>query len=249
MRGECVNVGLVVFGPTGTDVRMPEVRKLRHLTGHSWDGIADAYAAVMARLSQNNRGMEVVGRIGPPGLRNEVFSLSKPGELVADTDEQYEAEVRRVLFHFVDRPVLSRKEKQKKINSEISSMLKQGGLLASRSDTIDDGKVVANFVVSEDKAMVADFAYKPNGLKIVSTLELRGLTTAAHGKACEKGATLFFAKERFGDTVRTFGVYAASESEVATHRSEIEILTGFADGNSFNWMVPSDRQKFRHALY
>ncbi|MGO4837581.1 hypothetical protein AB4144_35580, partial [Rhizobiaceae sp. 2RAB30] len=89
----------------------------------------------------------------------------------------------------------------------------------------------------------------PNGLKVVSTLELRGLTASAHAKACEKGATLYFAKEQFGKKVKPFGVYAVNPSEAEQHRGEIEILTSFADGNAFNWMDANDRMKFRAALY
>lgn len=180
---------------------------------------------------------------------SEVFQLGRPGDLVANTDEEYEIAVKKILNFFVDKPALSRREKQQKINSEISVMLKRGGLLGDKNNKIEDGKVIPGFVISEEKDVIADFAYKPNGLKVVSTLELRGLKNAAHGKACEKGATLYFARERFKDGVKTLGVYAADPIEAETHRSEIEVLGGFAEGNIYNWLIPTDRQKFQHALY
>lgn len=247
MRGERVNVGLAVWGENGLDIRMPEIRKLRHLTGHNWDDIANAYSSALAKASEETG--DLISADNPLGFRSETFVLGKLGSLVASNPQEYEIAVKKILFLFVDKPSLSKKEKQQRINSEISAMLRKVGVLGHRGDSIEDGKVIANFVVSEEKDIVADFAYKPNGLKVVSTLELRGITSAAHGKACEKGATLYFAKDRYKSDVKVFGVYAASPAETETHRSEIEILRSFADGNAFNWMNPQDRQKFQSSLY
>jgi hypothetical protein len=247
VRAEQVNVGIVVAGPNGLDVRLPEMRKLQHLTGHKWDDVASAYANMLTK--QNNRGMPLETVLGSLASYSEVFQLGRPGELVANTHDEYEAAIKKLLNFFVDKPSLSRREKQQKINSEISSMLKKGGLLGDKNSRIEEGKVIPRFVISEEKEIVADFAYKPNGLKVVSTLDLRGLKNAAHGKACEKGATLYFARQQFGQNVKPLGVYAADPAEAEMHYSEIEILSSFAEGNAYNWLVPRDRQKFQHELY
>ncbi|RUW92548.1 hypothetical protein [Mesorhizobium sp. M7A.F.Ca.US.010.02.1.1] len=245
IRGERVNVGLVVFGPNGLDVRLPEVRKLMHLTGHKWDDIATAYYTVLSKSSLHHLD-ELREK---SAVRSDVFSMSSAGEIRAAGLDEYEANVAKILNIYVDKPALTRKEKQQKINSEITAMLRKVGVLADKGQTINDGKVIQKFVVSEDKEIVADFAYKANGLKVVSTLELRGLKTSAHSKACEKGATLYFAREQFGPTMTPFGVYAVNAAEVEAYRGEIEILTSFANGNAFNWMDAKDRQKFKQALY
>jgi len=247
LRGERVNVGVVVFGPSGVDVRMPEVRKLMHLTGHRWEEIAQAYHDALKK--SNLVTLEKHLAEGFDLMPSEVFFLGRPGEIQARSPEEYERAVQKILATFVEKPRLTRKEKQLKINTEISQMLRRVGVLGERGQGLDAGKVVPKFVVSEEKEIVADFAYKPNGLKVVSTLELRGLSTSAHAKACEKGATLYFAKQRFGKDVRTLGVYAATRDQLDIHKGEIEILTSFADGHAFNWMDPVDRQKFKAALY
>lgn len=250
MRGERVNVGVVALGPSGLDVRLPEIRKLLHLTGHKWEEIASAYRLMLSKSEIAD--LEELHKPSPSSRNftaSEVFALGKPGEIRANTAEEYEATLRKVLGVFVDKPTLTRKEKQQKINTEIAAMLKKGGVLADKGQTIDDRKVIPKFVISEEKDIVADFAYKTNGLKVVSTLELRGLSASAHSKACEKGATLYFAKEQFGKDVRPLGVYAVAPAEANNFRSEIEILTSFADGNAFNWMDAKDRMKFKAALY
>lgn len=243
LRAEKVNVGVVVFGPNGPDVRMPEIRKLNHLTGHGWEDISLAYKSAFSGSATDTEARET------ELVQSEIFSLSAPGDLLARTPEEYESAVRKVLSLFVDKPALTRGERQQKINSEISSMIRQQGFLGEKTDTIDGGKVISHFVVSEKQDAVADFAYKTNFLKVVSTLDLRGLKIAAHGKACEKGATLYFAKKVFGNSVAPFGVYAANKSESATHRTEIDILDSFADGNIFNWNDTKDKIRFRQALY
>ncbi|MGO4838788.1 hypothetical protein AB4144_41725, partial [Rhizobiaceae sp. 2RAB30] len=149
MRGERVNVGIVAIGPNGLDVRFTEIRKLMHLTGHRWEDIAAAYQAMLVKAGVGDLDRLYRPEQNHPELirgrqltDSEVFSLSKPGDIRADTPEAYDAAIRKALSVFVDRPTLSRREKQQKINSEISAMLKQVGVLASKGQTIDDGKVI-----------------------------------------------------------------------------------------------------------
>jgi hypothetical protein len=245
-RGERVNVGVVVATPNGLDVRVPELRKLRGLTGHGWDSVVDAYTRQLGEAWEVHG--DLAGLSETPGGMSQVFALGAPGTLLA-SDTAYEERIQSILRFLVVRPVLSRREKQERINTEVARVLKQAGVLGGKGQTIDDHKVVSRFVVSEEKDIVADFAYKAtSNIKVVSTLDLRG-SKSAHGKACEKGATLYFAKKQFGPTMEPFGIYAASPVEADAHKGEVDILTSFAEGNTFNWMVAADRQRFQHAFY
>jgi hypothetical protein len=246
-RGERVNVGVVVVTPNGLDVRLPEVRKLRALSGHGWEAVAEAYRQQLVEVWDGRGGLTALSE--ELGAMSQVFALARAGTLRAAVGN-YEERLKNLLDHLVVRPVLTRGEKQEKINSEISKVLKKAGVLGRKGDTFDDYKVMSRFVVSAEKEIVADFAYKgASKIKVVSTLDLRG-AKSAHGKACEKGATLYFAKEQFGDKVTTpFGLFAASPVECEMHSGEIEILKSFADGNAFNWANARDRQRFQHAFY
>jgi len=243
-RGERVNVGIAIQTESKLDIRLPELRKLKPLTGHGWDEIARVYSESFARADVR----VIEGRDKSIELNSEVFILGEPGVFVASSQDEYESRVRSILNHFVFRPKLSRKEKTEKINSEIARALKNVGVLARPDENINDGKIISRFVVSEEKDIIADFAYKTNVLKVVSTLDLR-VARPAHSRACEKGATLYFAKQKFGDGISTFGVYAANSTDIEVHKSEIEILRGFAGGDIFNWSDARDRQRFTSALY
>lgn len=245
VRAERVNVGLVVATPEGIDLRAPELRKLQMLTGHEWVDIAAAYhERLNAEWKQCKDLVELRDSLG---AGSQIFSLSEMGSLDAKPEE-YEDGVNAILRKYVDRPKLSRGERQQRINYEIARSLRNAGVLYQKGQTIDDHKVVRQYVISGEKKLVADFAYKNGSMKVVSTLDLR-TDRAAHAQACEKGTILYFAKEKFGPTLRPFGVYAARPEEAEAHKSEIEILTGFADGNAFNWLDIADRQRFSADFY
>lgn len=245
VRGERVNVGLVIATPDGIDLRVPELRKLHMLTGHEWKEIADAYHE---RLDAEwRRCADLVELRESLGASSEIFSLSEMGS-IAGRPEEYEDGIKAILGRYVDRPKLSRRERQQRINYEIARTLRNAGILSLKGQTIEDHKVVRQFVISNEKKLVADFAYKNGSMKVVSTLDLR-IDRAAHAQACEKGAILYFAKEKFGSTLRPFAVYAARPDEAEARKPEIEILSGFADGNAFNWLDIEDRQRFSKAFY
>ena len=245
-RGERVNVGLVVFLKDKVDFRMPELRKLRALTGHGWDDIARAYGGQIEKGFADQRDPEAL--IKSVALLSETFVPSDLGELHLRSESEYEERIDSILASLIMKPTLSRGEKKARINSEISKMLQAQQVLAKRGQTIDDHVVVRSFVVSQEKSLVADFAYKNGSYRIVSTLDLR-TSGAAHGKACERGATLHFARESLGSETKTLAVYAVDPLEIKTRSAEIDILKGFSGGNAFNWLNASEQQKFRHLLY
>ena len=78
-RGERVNVGLVVFLKDKVDFRMPELRKLRALTGHGWDDIARAYGGQIEKGFADQRDPEAL--IKSVALLSETFVPSDLGEL------------------------------------------------------------------------------------------------------------------------------------------------------------------------
>jgi hypothetical protein len=83
MRGERVNVGVIVRGPDGVDVRLPEIRKLSPLTGHHWDDVAAAFSKMIAETGEGEGS----------SIGSEVFAIGKPGDLTAANSQEYEAAV------------------------------------------------------------------------------------------------------------------------------------------------------------
>lgn len=245
-RGERINVGLAVFRSDNVDVRMPELRKLRALAGRDWNEAAGAYDVEINRLYADNRDID--GALSHAREMSKVFIPSDTGLFVINSASEYEERVNSIVDTLIAKVYQPRTERQPKINTEISHTLAAAEVLAKRKETIDDHKVVRNFVVSHDKELVADFAYKNGALRIVATLDMRSAGNF-HGKACEKGATLHFARKAFGKTTRTLAVYAVPPVEAHAHSAEIGILQDFSEGGAFNWLDAGDQQKFRRLLY
>jgi hypothetical protein len=245
-RGEQVNVGLVVFLASKLDVRIPESRKLRALTGFAWDDVSRTYAQHIAKAF--NPKVAAAEMIGSMDFTSSVFALSGLGTIRIDRPDEYEGRVESILDNLVLRPKLTPAQRQQRINTEIARVLRTAKVLAKQGQTIDDHKVVTKFVVSPSKKAVADFAYKNGTLRVVSTLDLRG-DKDLHVQACVKGATLHFARETYGNDTRRIGVVAVEMADIKRRRSEIEILKDFADGKVFNWLDPKERKAFQRALY
>ena len=244
-RSERVNVGIVVGTPDGIDLRVPELRKLQLLSGHGWGEIVDAYGRRISKEFERATSLsDLRERIG---VISEIFTLSDLGSMLAD-EKTYEQRISAILQTYVNRPQLTRRQKEQKINAEIARYFKNAGILVGKGQTIEDHKVVAKYMISEEEDIRADFAYKNGRMKVVSTLDLR-TNQAAHSRACERGAVLYFAKEKFGSTTRPFGIYAVAEHQREERHSEIKILESFADGNIFNWLDIQDRQRFSAEFY
>lgn len=245
-RGERVNVGVMVFLKDRIDFRMPELRKLRALTGHGWDEVAQAYGTLIEREYIDQK--EPSKLIKNISALSETFAPSEVGVMVIDSESEYESRVDSILSSLIAKPSLSKRQRKAHINSEIAKTLEKQQVLARRNQTINDHVVVRSFVVDQTKDLVADFAYKNGLLKIVATLDMR-TAGPSHGKACERGATLHFARELFGSATLPLAVYAVSPLELKSRSAEVDILKGFSSGNAFNWLDASEQRKFREMLY
>lgn len=166
-RDERVNVGIVVATPDGIDIRAPELRKLRILTGHEWEDIASAYDA---RLSSEWRECPNLGALRDRiGAVSEIFSLSNLGALAADPDKpgEYESRVAAVLRTYVDQPRLSKGERQHRINAEIAKMLRKAGVFYRKGETIEDHKVVPRYARSIVVGLAQLFRNRPKRIEVM----------------------------------------------------------------------------------
>ena len=245
-RGEIVNVGMAVFLDGKVDIHLPELRKISALTGHLWDGAKEAYEIAVNKCVDASAA--VGAKIDVMRDLSDTFRVSDPGVLTIDDSSQYDERVESILKSLVAKPSPKKEEGQDKINSEIARILKMADVLAARGQTINDNKVVRNFEISHEKKMKADFAYKNGVYKIVSTLDLRS-SASKHGKACEKGAALHFARQEFGPSTVTMAVYAVDRANEKLRASEIDIIRSFAGGAAYNWLSASDQREFRSKLY
>jgi hypothetical protein len=249
-RGERVNIGAVVFHADGLDIRIPGSNKIGCLSAGSWDTyVALAISRLRAAFHRGDEAAEFIGRIS---ASEPVIKMSALAWFLADTDEQYEAQISGILSDLVLRPRDEDVDNQdqtirkSKINAEIAATFKKANILARRDEIIDDHKIKRDHYVSVSENLKADFAAKNGVYHITSTLDLRRETVHIK-EAGWKTIVLVEAKRNLGADTKCFGVYAAAydASQFASH---IGLLKTYANSGVYNWLNPDDQWAYRQAM-
>ncbi|HKD23711.1 MAG TPA: hypothetical protein VKB71_16965, partial [Rhizomicrobium sp.] len=188
----------------------------------------------------------------PAAFKQRVESLepvirpSDTGWFSAETTQDYEDRVSEILESLVRRPRAESKKKSSRINTEITREFKRAGALAKPTESIEDHKVVRDYLVAVDEDLRADFALKNGAYHVTATLDLR--RDQVHIKeATWKAIVLDRAKAVLPRTTRRLGVYAAAP-QAHQFKSHIQLLGEYAD-DVFNWADHDDRQRYTHAIY
>ena len=243
-RGERVNVGLVVFLPERLDVRFSDLTKLRAITGRDWTGYAE-------------EAKERLSGIFVPNLKPHEFNrcvedlepVIKPtdtGWFSLDQTNGYEERVDEILRALVIRPRAKPTKSPSRINAEISKEFRRVKILAKPTDTIDDHKVVRDFLVPSDEGLYADFVLKNGAYHVTATLDLRRKNVHIK-EAALKAIVLDRAKAVLASDTHRLGVYAATP-ETDQFKPHIHVLRSYTD-ELYNWSDADDRQRYFHHIY
>lgn len=242
-RGERVNIGIAVFTSEKIDIRFADTPKVRALTNENWDTYLDEAEDRFIHCWDISETPEEA--IANFSLLEHAIVCTEFGELVADNIRDYELRLNEILDELVVRHRPRKKTGATRINTEITKEFRRVKILAGREESIDDHKVVRNFVVSQEEDLVADFALKNGVYHITATLDLR-LARVNIGQAAIKAIVLDKAAKEFGE-VRRIGVYAV-DSHAPQYRSHIALLQDYAD-DTFNWLDSHDRMEFTRLIY
>lgn len=244
LRGERVNVGILVFLKERVDIWFPELSKIRALMGGDWD----AYAADARRRMVDNLGgaEQAEGIVRSMPKLDPVFQASDVSWFSIPSLEEYEVRVKEILSSLVIRPKEPPSVKPTRINAEMSKQLRMIKVLASRNHTIDNHKVVRNFYISREEELIADFALKNGSMHIFATLDLRRASVRID-EAALKAITLNQAKKRYKNKkTNLIGVYATSETG-HQFKPHIELLKEYST-NTYNWSNADDRMSLIGAI-
>ncbi len=243
-RGERVNVGILVFLPERLDVRFSDLGKLRALTGHDWEKYAGDAKDRLSSMFTPGLNPAVFGR----AIENlePIIRPTDTGWFSIENMEEYEDRISEILSALVKRPHAESKKHTSRINTEISKEFRTTGVLAKPEESIDDHKVVRDYMVSTDEDLRADFVLKNGVFHVTATLDLR--RESVHIKeATWKAVVLDRAKIALPSGTRRLGVYAASP-KADQFKSHIKILGDYSD-EIFNWADRDERERYVHAIY
>jgi hypothetical protein len=243
VRGERVNVGLVVFNKHGLDIEVFESRKLMALTGHSWDAHIHDFSDVLAAI--DDPSLTDKDRLENLRVVEGRLLLSRSGWFEASTQEEYVVAVKGLAKSLVQRPRHRRAREESSVVSEISAVLRSAQILAKGGEALGTGKVLRGFAI--EPGLEADFAQLNGALHVASVLDLRS-SQPRIAQAALKAVVLDRAGEINDGPVHKIGVIAVAPSRLPEVREHVAILRRYSD-DLVNWEDPSDQKELKRIFF
>lgn len=243
-RGERVNIGLMIFGPDGIDLRISETRKLAALAAGSWDADIDAFASAIRSL--DDPSLPAQERMDRVTLLENQFVSTGRGWFEIRRATEYEKVVGEIVDGLVTRRKAPRSRDGSTVVAEISAELRGAEILASRDDELQSGKVIRNFPIGD--GLEADFAQLNGQFHVAAVLDLRA-NSPRLAQAALKAVVLDRAQAVVPNyKVQKIGVFAAAPARLGELHDNLAILRPYAD-ELVNWEDPSDRKELKRIFF
>lgn len=248
-RGELVNIGIVVFGPQDTDVRiLASLAKVQALHGeldlaqlHALPDRVKDYVPGALSVEDRYRGLRKVGMV----------ELSDLGQFSVRNDADYELTVGQLMSQLV-APTLSKSEKdgrQSKLHTQVRNIIREAKILGRTQDDINRHKIVAHYPVDADRGLYADFAGRNSKFYVTEVIDYRvgrGINSAKFNESAKAAFVLREVGSIFNDSNR-FLLYAASNEVEHQVRPHLKLLEEFAT-DFVNFESAADRARYVQQL-
>ncbi|AVX37795.1 DUF3037 domain-containing protein [Yersinia massiliensis] len=205
-KGETINVGLIVYLDEDIDVRMlHSVSKLRAIDKSLDLNYLEELTGNLFHLSSAINDIKMLPRLFKGSL-----SLSEFGVFTVGSSDNYEAKLNELMNRLVNPHKKPYKRVNKKIFFDIRDMFSKQGILGKYSEDIFEHKVVANYPISAEEGLVADFLLKNGKYHLTETLDFRTENVKKQmGEAAISALTINKAVEIYSNNIDSFVIYAA----------------------------------------
>ena len=250
-RGEIVNVGLAVFLPAKTDVRLlTDISKIKALDPNydasflkNLQGLIDRFISVGAPPLERSKEIEVLGIV-------EVTDL---GWFECDS-EKYEENVNRQLKNlvFVPPKILEKRPRVTRLIKELKDDFSKLHILGKDpEDASERHKIVNGFPIVREEGLFADFAIRNGVWNITESLDFRSSVENLRSKAKQeqvalKAITLHKSKKEFENSVSLF-VYSVNAGMEELIQPHLNILKDYSD-EIFNYSDQEGRNGFMNKM-
>lgn len=236
LRGESLNVGLVVFDGKATRVHFSappwRLRALHpdfdQIDPTEWSEQMESLLADIPTVEQKVQHLQFVG--------GAVKCDTSLGQIDVPSDESYDTTIEALLTRFVawpDRTVKRVTEEveatHSKLNVQLRRWFQKSKVFSKKTADIANGKVVSGYPVDAEDDLFADFALKNGAIHIIETLDLRGvekITRASQGQVGLKAILFDQAKRRLAPESRCIAVTAADDYTKV--KSAVRLLSRYA---------------------
>lgn len=220
LRGEVVNVGLVVVTPEGkVDIEIPDqMNKVAALDSElKHPVIADMASEIgfLTDIESNSVNKEPLIEMACTGiLRCSTFS-----DFRIDSPDQYRKRVNDLLKLLVLPVRHKRKATAPRITTKIKRLFEKRDILGAAGD-IDKHLVVPQFPIDTERGFKADFALKNGVMHITQTIDMNTTDQSQkHAQAALHGLTLDRALDVFGQETRRYVVYSATKKNQVVNQT------------------------------
>ncbi|GAA4424656.1 DUF3037 domain-containing protein [Acidovorax lacteus] len=229
MRGEVINVGMVLFheGEPPRIVIMATLNKLRAIDA-SWD---------TPRLAQWAQNIQTI-LDHRPGVRAQVdalgmFGFCEPdavGSFMAATQQELQERIGAIKAKYVankateDKP---KREKRTRLQTALREQFKKMQVLGTEAGDLKNHLVVPNVPVPGHDELKSDFVYKNGVYRITQTLDYNVAPDSMHNKlleACMKSTAGDLAMAAYGKDTQRFAVVDIPEALADAADSHIDLL-------------------------
>ncbi|KAF3999190.1 DUF3037 domain-containing protein [Glaciimonas immobilis] len=221
MRGERVNVGLVVFHPGGHDVTIhlhiikDRLRALDpNLSAIKWDAWAMQAKESLTAIPVENRVHFLQTAFSP------ITTDTQTGWFKATSEEEVQDNIDGLLKRLVVSPQRVIRIENKglprttKLQAELKNWFKAQKIMGKNMDDLSRSQIVSEYPVSLETDSYADFAFKNGALHVMETMDLRGvnyLSARLRNQAAFKSIVLDQAREVTQGGGQRIAVVSASD--------------------------------------
>ncbi|TLS77050.1 DUF3037 domain-containing protein [Mariprofundus erugo] len=246
IRGERINIGLIVYRGNSVDIRMPgSLPKLRAIDPAFTPRAIEKAKATLIEMANASTDIfkEVSLELGP-------IHTSKIGWFNADGNDDYEAKVDDLLKRLVFAPV--RKKKRAPASRLVVSLKKEfqrKGFLGQSPEDISNHRIIPAYTISEEEGLKADFAYKNGVFHITTVADLRAKSSSLaekQGRGALKAITMLHGKRKLGG--KAYAVYAATANKEREVQPVIAMLEEYSDGNIYNFLSADDMTRYHRIV-
>lgn len=227
-RGECVNVGLVIFVETGVDVRILQpLSKVSALNGRlnldqirALPKVIDDWTTGVSDSAAKHALLKNLG----------VVSVSDLGYFEISSGQEYEDRVTKLMRNLVV-PVSPQRSPQSNVHikTALKSKFHASRILGTETADIARHRVVPDYPIDPDEGLFADFVLKNGAYHVTETADFRAVSISNVGRfraASFAAIKLDKAKINFGRSTRRFVVYASRDDLTV---QPIQLLRDYSD--------------------
>ncbi len=226
-KGETINVGLIVYRDNEIDVRMlNSISKLKAIDKALNQDYLDELTGSLFDLSNMISDVQLL-----PNLFKGSLSLSDFGMFKIQTTESYESKITELMNRLVNPHKQAHKRLKRKVFFDIKDTFIQQGIFSKNNEDLYHHKIIANYPISSEEGLVADFLLKNGKYHLTETIDFRSENIKRQmGEAAVSALTISKADEIYSNNIDSFLIYAAETiTQEKTARQQIKLLEKHAD--------------------